>query len=250
MPPTAPPPTAPPPHIARRLSEALEVLGAGGAAYEAGVGLTGYATRLCAHYRIAPHALDAVAAVADVGPPPDPFGLRVVFEHAVTLAVHDDAARMADALRPLTDSVGPVVFVNAQTPQPLAETGQRNIFPNLRFHIDRGAGQPNQISLFLRDPRDPAHAAPRATASLFCANAVGPLQTRREGGPPDDRRRAAYDLFGAENVEPLIGDILFEHAWQAPAGVGEMVVFDNRFCLHASYHRAERGYPIGVRYLT
>ena len=42
---------------------------------------------------------------------------------------------------------------------------------------------------------------------------------------------------------------MLEETWSAPPGSGEIVVFDNRTVLHASYSSGKAGYPIGVRYL-
>ncbi len=91
--------------------------------------------------------------------------------------------------------------------------------------------------------------APRDSSTLIIANAVGHLQALREGLDPDDGGGALFKVFVDHLPATAIGSIVLEQAWSAPEGVGEICLFDNRFVLHASYYRAGRGYPIGVRYL-
>ncbi|MFQ5773970.1 MAG: hypothetical protein ACE5GS_05600 [Kiloniellaceae bacterium] len=128
--------------------------------------------------------------------------------------------------------------------------GQRNIFPSLRFHLDRGSTQRDRYSLFTRDPFDPVQQAPRTSSTLVLANVVAYLQALRVGHGAHEFR-SLYRLFEEEDISPLIDEVVLELPWRAPEGTGEISILDNRTVLHASYYTRDRdkGYPIGVRYL-
>lgn len=211
--------------------------------FTAGVAIPNYAQRVAKHYGTAPE---------QTGIPFDfrHFGVVVDFEDPLELPVFDAERRLDDDLREVIAAFGPIMIRNAHLPDRERGQGQRNIFPSLRFHIDRGSTQADHYSLFWRDPFDLAHRMPRTSSTLIIANAVAYLQAAREG----DRTphfKSLYQLFEDEDVSTLVGDIMIEQAWSAPEGVGEITILDNRSVLHASYYARpeDRGYPIGVRYL-
>ncbi|MDP6978912.1 MAG: hypothetical protein QF570_09970 [Myxococcota bacterium] len=111
-----------------------------------------------------------------------------------------------------------------------------------------------QHSPYTRDPDDPVQREPRTASTLFVANLVALLQAAREEGvkpEPCEVLPNHHTLFGNEDVRSLVGDILFEQAWSAPAGTGEIGIQHNAFVRHASWYRGlyEKGWPIGVRFL-
>ena len=63
--------------------------------------------------------------------------------------------------------------------------------------------------------------------------------------------RASYELFQEGRAAKLFGKVILEQPWEAPEGIGEIAVIDNRTILHATYDKQKRqsGYPIGARYL-
>lgn len=178
------------------------------------------------------------------------FGLVIDFEAPVELAVHDEDRRLDEGLRALVARYGPVALRNARLPDRGRANGQRNVFQSLSFHIDRGPTQDDRISLFWRDPFDPVQRAPRGSSTLVLANAAAYLQALEEGHGEHDFKML-YQLFEAEDLDALIGEVLVELGWRAPAGTGEIAMLDNRTVLHASYHPRpdHKGYPIAVRYL-
>lgn len=237
-------------------SPTREVAGAvAGVPFAARVAIPHYGERIAHHYRdIAPGGLAAVSAQAGI-----PFGLRqfglvLRFARPVELALHDAAMRLDPSVRALVAAFGPVIFRNACLDGAVRQRFHRNIFPHLRFHVDRGPAMPNQHSCFTRDPDDAEQRAPRATSTLFIANIVAWLESVRAGASdPDTERgvRPSYDLFARADMSALIGEIVLEQPWDEPDGTGEVAVIDNRAALHASYHKdgRTRGYPIGARYL-
>lgn len=176
------------------------------------------------------------------------FGLSCRFDEPAEIQFYDNERVLDDGVRAAICQFGPIFFANAYLPDIDRSDGQRNIFPNLSFHFDRGLTQPNRHSLFWRDPFDEAHHQPRASSTLFLANPVAYLQSLREG-EQEHEFRSLYQLFEQETISRLQGEVLIEHPWTAPAGTGEIAVFDNDTILHASYYREDKGYPIGVRYL-
>jgi len=61
---------------------------------------------------------------------------------------------------------------------------QRNIFPDLNFHVDRGGQQESLYSLFTRDPFNETQKEPRTSSTVTIANVAGYLQRLRETGKP------------------------------------------------------------------
>ncbi len=179
------------------------------------------------------------------------FGVIVEFDQPRVLKVHDDDQRLDENLRALIARFGPCLFRNVHLPEQERVSAQRNIFPNLRFHIDRGSTQVDQISMFWRDPRDPIQAAPRTSSTLLMANHAAYLQALEEGHG-EHAFKMNYDFFADKNITGMIGKVLFELPWNAGHGVGEISLLDNRNALHASYypHASNKGYPISVRYLV
>lgn len=180
------------------------------------------------------------------------FGVLIEFERPVEIRVHDGGRVLDDRLREIVGTFGPVMLRNVFMPESERTGGQRNIFPSLRFHFDRGATQADRYSLFWRDPFDAIQREPRTSSTLILANAAAKLQALREGDTARDFK-PLYQLFEDEDddVRHAIGEVVIEQPWNAPAGTGEITILDNRTVLHASYYRRQqdRGYPIGVRYL-
>lgn len=214
-----------------------------GVAYEARVAIPDYGERIERHYGRDPAGLGVAFGFRH-------FGVTLAFEAPVEIAVHDEARRLDADLRALIAQFGPVVLRNAHLPGRERANGQHNVFQSLSFHIDRGPTQEDCISLFWRDPFDPVQHAPRSSSTLVLANAAAYLQALKEGQGAHDFKML-YQLFEAEEMGPLLGQVLLELGWRAPAGTGEIALLDNRTVLHASYYpRArQKGYPIAVRYL-
>ncbi len=177
------------------------------------------------------------------------FGVVVDFDRPVELKVHDDGG-LDENLRMLLDHFGPVLLRNVQLPAGDRTSAQRNIFPSLKFHIDRGRLQAEQISMFWRDPRDPIQVAPRSSSTLIMPNHAAYLQALDENHGEHDFK-SSYEFFGDTDASALIGKVLFELPWNAGHGVGEIALLDNRKVMHASYYprASDKGYPISVRYL-
>lgn len=176
------------------------------------------------------------------------FGLVVDFTSEGYVALFDGEFRLADAVKRLIEEFGVCIFRNIRLSLAPEQQMQRNIFPDLVFHVDRGSYFENQFSLFYRDPTDPAHRMPRNTSTLIMPNAAIRLQAEREG-VWEPAALTNCHLFQKEPLRPAVGHVVLEQPWDAPPGSGEVVVFDNRTVLHASHHRGARGYPIAVQYL-
>ena len=177
------------------------------------------------------------------------FGLKISFNKATELEVYDKDFTLDNNIKKLIETFGLIIFENAYFSEKQRKDGQKNIFPSLAFHVDRGAKFENQYSLFVRDPFDEEQKHPRNSGTLILSNQVAKLQGQNEGiGQMDMGSR--YDLFTNERVESYFGKIMAYQAWSAPQGVGEVCIFDNRTVLHASYYTGKKGgYKIGVRYL-
>ncbi len=178
------------------------------------------------------------------------FGSVFEFDRAIELPVFDENRTLDRGLRGIVEALGPVILRNAYLPARHRLEGQRNIFPSLRFHVDRGSTQEDCFSLFWRDPFDEIHKTPRTSSTLIVANAVAFLQALSEGDRTDSLK-SPYQLFEAEDMSEMTGNVVLEQPWRAPAGTGEIIILDNRTVLHASFYPRpeDRGYPIGVRYL-
>jgi len=227
-----------------------------GTAYRARVAIPDYGRCIARHYA-AQTGGDLPAACARAQIPFDlaQFGLEIAFESPVEIAVHDPAMRLDDGIRALVGRFGPVILKNAMVERSVRGMFHRNIFPPLRFHVDRGPSMPNQYSCFTRDPLDAEQHAPRASSTLFIANIVAWLESIRNGDAAPGAAcgvKPSYDLFLGQDLAPLFGTIILEQSWSAPAGTGEIAVLDNRTALHATWHKSglTAGYRIGARYLT
>lgn len=177
------------------------------------------------------------------------FGLIIHFDEPQEIKLYDEDFALDQDVKDAIAEFGPVILRNAYMSSKCRSEGQRNIFPDLSFHIDRGSTQDNQYSLFCRDPFDEVQKAPRESSTLLIANIVGHLQARKEGQAPSDCPKKLYAIFDNEDLAPLFKTILLHQPWDEPKGTGEICVLDNRTVLHASYYRSAQGYPIGVRYL-
>ncbi len=213
----------------------------GGVRYKAQVVISDYGERIARHY-------DTSLPNAPVEFSFRHFGLRCEFEAPVELRLYDPARVLCAAARDMVTRFGPVSFTNAYLDPAARAEGQRNIFPSLDFHYDRAPEHGNQYSLFFRDPFDAVQREPRKSTTLVLANVAAYLQVRKEGGDLS-KFRSLHHLFEGEKITKLAGEIMLEETWSAPSGTGEIIVFDNRTVLHASYYNREAGYPIGVRYL-
>lgn len=177
------------------------------------------------------------------------FGLVAEFDDPLEIELYDADQRLYGNVKDAIAQFGILIFRNAYLATKFRGQGQKNIFPDLNFHVDRGSNQENLYSLFCRDPFDPIQKEPRKSSTLVIANIVAYLQSLKEGQDPAGGQQTLYSIFKDTDLEPLIDAVLLEQPWSAPEGTGEICVFDNRTVLHASYYRSGQGYPIGVRYL-
>ena len=227
----------------------------GAVALRARIAIPHYDARIANHYDdIAGAGLAAACARSEIPFALPHFGLQVAFERPVELDIHDADLRLDEGVAALVAAFGPVTLRNAYLPPGLRAAGHRNLFPHLRFHVDRAPAQANRYSCFTRDPTDPEQCRPRRSSTLFVANVVAWLQTVREGGcdPGVERGvRASYDLFAGTAMAELFGAVVLEQPWDAPEGTGEIAIIDNRTVQHASSYKdgTTKGYPIGTRYL-
>lgn len=227
-----------------------------GVSYQARVIIADYDQKIAAHFRdIVGNDLQDYCRRVDIPLEYRHYGVAIEFSAPIALMLHDERMALDLALHTLMSRLGPVIIRNGYLVVGHRDQGHRNRFPHLNFHVDRSRNQQTYVSLFTRNPFDSEQVAPRTSSTLFIANIVGYLQAQRQGlCAPDERGlRTHYDnLFGAEDVRALFGDIILEHAWDAPHGTGEISMQDNRTMLHASYYPqpALPGYRIGVRYLS
>lgn len=227
-----------------------------GRSFRARVIIPDYRARICQHYRaIAPKGLDDIGLRSGISFAFEQFGLRLRFDQAADIALHDQDMVLDPSIRALVATFGPVIFRNAVIAGDARTRCHRNIFPHLRFHTDRGPNMPNRYSCFTRDPFDAEQRAPRQTSTLFIANIVGWLEGVRDGQVNPAVEHGAptnIDLFSGGGIAALMGAIILEQPWAERYGTGEIAVIDNATVLHATYHRNARikGYPIGARYLS
>ena len=226
-----------------------------GVGYEARVAIANYDQLIARHYQaVAPDGMAAACSLADIHFDTPQFGLAITFEKQTEIAVHDCDMVLDESLRALVAQFGGVFLHNAPITGAAREKFHRNIFPHLKFHVDRGPTSANQYSCFTRDPDDAVQRQPRLSSTVFVANIVAWLEMvskRRADAHTERGVRASYELFHDEMAAKLLGRIILEQAWEAPAGTGEIAVIDNRTVLHATYDKEKktRGYPIGARYL-
>ena len=174
------------------------------------------------------------------------LGLRITLERCQELPLSPDGLTLDSGIRELVKTFGAVRFVDVTFPT-TQRPRQHNIFPDLRFHMDRMPPQEELYSIFMRDPKNPDHKRPRRSSTAIGPNSVMNLQSRHEG--QGNTCKPSQTLF-ERNINKAIGTVLLELRWDAPDGVGEVAIIDNRTVMHASYHRNGRGYPIGVGYLA
>lgn len=223
--------------------------------FTATIAIPHYDERIARHYcDIAPDGLKRACRQADIPFELRHFGLVVSFAVATEIAIHDTEMALDESVRRLVGSFGPVVFRNAHIESSVRERFHRNIFPHLKFHVDRNSAMPNQFSCFTRDPFDAEQRRPRASSTVFVANIVAWLEMVRSGRCAANAERgvrASYELFNGQDMAPLLENVVFEQPWSEPDGIGEIAIIDNRTVLHATYHKdgMTSGYRIGARYL-
>lgn len=222
-----------------------------GVGYRATTGISDFERKITDHYAdFIPEDLASVCRQAGMTFDFPSFGLIVEFEKPVQTTLYDDEHVLDINAKEAITRFGTLIFRNAYLTEKFRNQGQRNIFPDLHFHLDRGSNQDNQYSLFCRDPFDAVQKHPRQSSTLITANIIAYLQSQKEGRAPKQGQQALYkDLFKNEDLSTQIGNTILEQAWTAPEGTGEICLIDNRLVLHASYYRGGQGYPIGVRYL-
>jgi hypothetical protein len=227
-----------------------------GIPYTARIAIPHYGERISSFYKgILPNGLRAACIGARIPFDLPHFGLVVTFADAAEIALHDADLQLNEKVRALVGRYGPVIFRNAHIERDVRKMFHRNIFPHLRFHVDRGPSMPNQFSCFTRDPFDAEQRHPRTSSTLFIANIVSWLELVRSGGckPGEETGvRPSTNLFERTAMAPLFGEIILEQPWSEPEGTGEIAVIDNRTMLHATYHKdgMTGGYRIGARYLV
>ncbi len=135
--------------IDRLITGAPLRLNRGGLIGEAAVGIRGYDTAIEGHFAAETgDNLKVFCQGSGIAYPFSSFGVIVSFDRPTDINIHDDDHVLAPALRQLVERFGVVIFRNAAVPGQHREAGQRNIFPDRHFHIDRGPAQDNQISMF------------------------------------------------------------------------------------------------------
>ena len=176
------------------------------------------------------------------------FGFIVESEKEINLDIFDKDLNLNPHLKYIIDTLGVCSIKNIKLENPAKKEFQKNIFPDLMFHIDRGRHFDNQYSLFYRNPDDPKHRLPRTTTSLIMPNAAAHLQAIKENClTPSSHINSK--LFTNVPAGPAIDEYMVEQKWDAPELNGEICFFDNRTVMHASYHHGDFGYQIAVQYL-
>lgn len=226
-----------------------------GTPYTARIAIPNYGRHIAHYYRdVAGNGLDAACKTAGIPFEFIHFGLILSFSRPTGIAIHDESMHLDEGVRSLVGEFGPVIFQNACIAGNMRVMFHRNIFPHLRFHVDRGPTMPNQFSCFTRDPFDAEQRHPRTASTLFIANIVAWLETMRTGATKAGQEtgvRSNYDLFTGTEISPLFNKTILEQPWAAPEGTGEIAVIDNRTALHATYQKSPNAnsYRIGARYL-
>ena len=185
------------------------------------------------------------------------YGLEINLKNPLTWHFHTEDFVLDDYVRRLCDLFGVVIFINAVPETCHLDIGHKNRFPHLKFHYDRGPAQNRPYSLYTRDARDEEQMPPRASSTLFMNSAAGFLQAVRQGEDDVNAEmiKSNYDLFVQEfedeKMNEILGHLVLEHKWNAPEGVSEVAIQDNRCNLHSSYYQNifTKSYRIGVRYL-
>ena len=227
-----------------------------GKRYSVKIALPYYRQRLEQHYRdVLPQGLQAFCQQVEISFGLEHYGVIIDLGDTVEVHPHDNEAVLNENLRSMIAKFGAVIIRNANIVSQLREYGHRNRFPHLNFHVDRSVNQPTQYSMYARNPFDEEQKYPRTSSTLFVPTIVGHLQSVKEGlvNPLTDKGlKATYTIFTKENMNDVLGNIILEHRWDMPEGVGEISMLDNRTSLHSSYYRDpnNKGYKIGVRYLA
>lgn len=173
------------------------------------------------------------------------------FEQPTQIILFDDKYVLEDGPRKLAETFGLLIIRNASAIVGEDDASQRNIFPHLCFHIDRGRDHEYQYTCLFRDTKDSTHHKPSGTSTVVIANIVAYLQSIKESpaAANDKGQKTSYEIFESEKLESAMGYIMLCQSWDEPDGVGEFCIVYNRTTLHASYHFPRKGYPIGARYL-
>lgn len=217
--------------------------GVNGTRYTAGIVIPNYVNEIERHYKTRRDTFPA-------GNGFEHFGVLITFDQPTEIEIYDNEFRLDPPLRELIAAFGPVILRNAFMSARRRSEGQRNIFGNLIFHLDRGHHMENRYSMFVRDPFDPIQREPRTSSTLIISNDAIQLQALAEGEETHPNK-PRYNSFLDRDIRPMVGRLMVEQEWSAPAGIGELCILDNRAVYHASYYKYphQKGYPIGVRYL-
>lgn len=224
--------------------------------FKASVLIANYPSKICSHYN-----LKSVAALAkrcheaQIEVPFQHFGILIEFKKATQLPLFDQSGVLDEGMRLLIGVFGVVIIRNAFLDSYGRSVEHRARFKHLSFHRDRDPSHASRFSLYTRSPFCEEQRAPRTSSTLFAANIVAHLQIQREQ-PLLTREtgvRTHYEIFGGEAVGSMVGEIIAEHAWDRPTGVGEISMLDNLTALHSSFYQnpfERSSYRIGVRYLS
>lgn len=224
--------------------------------YTAHIALPDYSKRLINQYNTILHGdIYSYSQRVQIPYTYNHFGVIIEFSQPTELELHNDEMVLDEGLRQIIARTGPVIIRNAYMVAKFRDRGHRNRFPHLNFHIDRSENQPTQYSMYTRNPYDEEQQYPRTSSTLFVPSIVGNLQAVKEAqanATSDIGMRGTYTIFNNEEMNTVLNNIVLEHAWDEPQGVGEISMLDNRTALHASYYRdpSQKGYKIGVRYLA
>lgn len=196
----------------------------------------------------------SLCAQRNIGIPFRNFGVLLTFSKSAELALFDEQQRLDTGMRLLLDAFGLVVIHNACLDAYGRGVEHRARFQHLNFHRDRDPSQSTCYSLYSRSPHCEQQREPRTSSTLFAANLVAELQIARENPSRGTQGISNhYQIFGKENISTLVGEVMVEHSWNQPRGVGELSILNNRTLLHSSYYRdpaIRDSYRIGVRYLA
>jgi len=183
------------------------------------------------------------------------FGINISFNEPTEIQLHDNDMALENSIKLLIENFGAVIIKNAYMESKQRDIGHRNRFPQLSFHIDRNPAQTTHYSLYTRNPFDPEQVLPRTSMTLFIPYLVAVLQGIKEGKKgisDEDGLITQCDLYKPNEIPDLLNSIILPHTWDEPEGTGEISIIDNSNLLHASYYpnEAEKGYRIGVRYVS
>jgi len=219
----------------------------------ASIAIDNYADKLTRFYNLS-SSLERISEQSGIPFSQKKFGLIIHFDEPQNLNLHNGDMEFVAGIKELVKEYGVIILKNAYLAQNFRDMGHRNRFPNLRFHRDRNDAQPTPYSLYTRNPFDEEQKKPRISSTLFTANIVAYLQSFKQGDFEVISSKGllpAYNLFEEEDMSMVIDQVVVEHRWDEPEGVGEISILDNRTTLHSSYLRSNMGagYRIGVRYL-